>query len=104
MITETEIEQAAGMIGRAAKAKKVVLFGSWGRGEAGQDSDVDYFVIAESDLPRFKRSRPLYALFDPYPFPMDIVVYTPLEVEQSLLSPTTFASTVLREGKELYVG
>ena len=34
--------------------EKIILFGSWARGEAGPDSDVDLAVIAETDEPRHK--------------------------------------------------
>ena len=73
------------------------------RGEAHDTSDVDLMIIAESDLPRFKRSRALYGLLRPYPFPMDLVVYTPEEVERGKLSPLSFVSSVLREGRTVYV-
>jgi len=60
-------------------------------------------VIAESDFPRFKRSRELYKLLRPYPFAMDLIVYTPEEIERGRRSPVSFVSAVLREGKTLYV-
>lgn len=90
-------------MGIAADAQCVLLFGSHARGEAGENSDVDLMVIAESNLPRFKRSRELYKLIKPYPFAMDILVYTPQEVERGKRSPVSFVSTALREGKPLYV-
>jgi hypothetical protein len=64
---------------------------------------VDLFVVAESDLPRFKRSRELYRMIRPHAFPLDLIVYTPEEVEKATRSPVSFASVVLREGKPLYV-
>ncbi|NQT00575.1 MAG: nucleotidyltransferase domain-containing protein [Planctomycetes bacterium] len=57
-----------------------MLFGSYARGNADENSDVDFLVIAESGLPRFKRSYRLYKLFEPYLFDMDILVYTPVKV------------------------
>lgn len=103
MIDRREIERVATRIGEAANADRVVLFGSHARGEAGGTSDVDLLIVAESDLPRFKRSRELYKLFRPYPFAMDLIVYTPEEIERGKKSPVSFVSTVLREGKTLYV-
>ena len=87
----------------AANAERVILFGSYARGDATEHSDVDLMVIAKNDLPRFKRSRELYSLFRPHPFPMDIIVYTPQEFEKWKKSKVSFVSTVLREGKTLYV-
>lgn len=80
----------------------MILFGYNARGQANQSSDVDLMIIADSDLPRFKRSRDLYKLIRPYPFGMDLMVYTPKEMERGKKSPLSFASTVLREGKTVY--
>ncbi len=97
-----EIEDVATKIGRHINAEAVVLFGSYARSQPGRHSDVDLLVIAESDLPRQERSRELHLIFKPYPFPMDILVYTPKEVEKESEFELSFISTVLREGKKLY--
>ncbi len=103
MIDEQEIKRVATRLGKTADALQVILFGSHARGEAGENSDVDLMIIAESDLPRFKRSRELYKQLRPYPFGMDLAVYTPQEIERGKKSPVSFVSAVLREGKTLYV-
>ncbi len=102
MVALNEIEKVTQRIGEQAKAKSVVLFSSYARGQAGTDSDVDLLVIAESDLPRHKRSRQLHLMFKPYSFAMDILVYTPTEVETERQFEFSFISRVLREGKRLY--
>lgn len=104
MIELQDIEDMARRIGRAANAHRVILFGSYARGTPTDDSDVDFMIIAESDLPRFKRSRKLYNMIKPYPFPMDLLVYTPDEIERGKKSAVSFVSQVLREGKIVYVG
>jgi predicted nucleotidyltransferase len=103
MINEQDIKEVATRMGIAANADCVILFGSYARGEVTEHSDVDLMIISESDLPRFKRSRELYKLIKPYPFGMDLVVYTPEEIEKGKMSEVSFVSTVLREGKTLYV-
>jgi len=103
MVPQQQIETVAARLAEAAGAERVILFGSYARGQASDDSDVDLMFVAPSDLPRFKRSRALYRLLRPYPFPMDLVVYTPEEVEGGKKSPLSFVSTVLREGKTIYV-
>ncbi len=103
MIDINKIKQVATRIGIETNAEQVILFGSHARGEAHETSDVDLLIIAESNLPRFKRSRNLYKLFRPYPFSMDLLVYTPLEVEKGRNSELSFVYTVLKEGKILYV-
>ena len=103
MVSENDIKRVAKQIGAAINAERVVLFGSYSRGQPGRHSDVDLMIITESKLPRFKRSRGLYKMFRPYPFGMDLVVYTPQEIEKGKRSPLSFVSTVLKEGKVLYV-
>jgi hypothetical protein len=43
-------------------------------------------------------------MFKPYPFPMDILVFTPEEVERELKEPDSFVASALAQGKEVYVG
>jgi len=102
VIHESQIRQVAVQLGNVAHASRVILFGSYARGEATDRSDVDLMVVAQTDLPPHKRAVGLYKQFRPYPFGMDIVVYTPQEVEDGKKSALTFVSTVLREGKTLY--
>ena len=102
MINSFDIEKVARRLGDAARAESVILFGSYARGNPSEHSDVDFFIIAPSELPRFKRSRELYQLFKPYPFGMDIVVYTPEEVKQDSNNPLSFVANVLKEGKTVY--
>lgn len=102
MISRDKIKAVVDQLGSAADAERVVLFGSHARGEAQESSDVDLLIIADSDLPRFKRSRELYKLIKPYPFAMDIVVYTPEEIKKGERTPVSFVSSVLKDGKTVY--
>jgi predicted nucleotidyltransferase len=102
MINFHDIEQVATKLGTAANAERVILFGSYARGDAREHSDVDFMIVADSTLPRFKRSRELYKMLRPHPFGMDIVVYTPEEIERGKRTPVSFVSSVLQEGKTLY--
>ncbi|RME50193.1 MAG: nucleotidyltransferase domain-containing protein [Caldilineae bacterium] len=102
MITLSDIKRVAKEIGIAANAEQVILFGSHARGEAHAESDVDLLIIADSHEPRFKRARKLYKLFSPYPFGMDLLVYTPEEVEAGKQIPLSFVSSILHEGMVVY--
>jgi len=63
-------------------ADQAWLFGSYARGEAGEDSDVDVLFVLESDLPRPKRIAHAYRVMRSWPVTKDIVVYTPEEFER----------------------
>ena len=102
MVARKDIEQVAKLIGNSVKAERVILFGSYAQGKATEDSDVDLMIIADSELPRFKRSRKLYKLMKPHPFAMDLVVYTPEEVYDWSLVEEAFITTAVREGRVLY--
>ncbi len=82
--------------------RRVVLFGSLARGEARPGSDIDLLVIAESSEPRYRRAIPLYEALSDIPVPMDIIVYTPEEVEEWSGVRQAFVTTALREGIVLY--
>lgn len=82
--------------------EKIILFGSQARGDNKPSSDIDLFIIAESELPRYKRSVPFYRALSGLGVAKDIVVYTPEEVEDWKTASCSLAATALREGKVLY--
>ena len=83
---------------------KIVLFGSRARGDARPDSDLDFLIVEDSDLPRHKRAaRYRRALIGLFPA-KDIVVWTPEEIQEWSEVPNAFINVTLREGKILYEG
>ena len=101
-IDEALLKEIVRRILEVAQPDKIILFGSYARGEAKEGSDIDILVIQSSDLPRYKRSTPLrLALRGLFPS-KDIVVYTPEEVEEWKSASTSFIASVLREGRVLY--
>jgi predicted nucleotidyltransferase len=85
-----------------AQPEKVVLFGSRARGDARPDSDFDVLVIKQSDEPRYRRSIPLYVALADLPVEVEVMVYTPEEVEEWSEVPQAFVTTALREGATIY--
>jgi predicted nucleotidyltransferase len=86
----------------AVDPERVILFGSHARGEGTAESDVDLLIVAPSDLPRWKRTPPIYRLLAGLGVPKDIVWWTREEIEQWRGVRSHFIITVLREGKVLY--
>ena len=86
----------------AAQAEKIILFGSRARGDARPDSDFDVLVIKQSDEPRYWPSVPLYLALADLPVEVEVMVYTPEEVEEWSEVPLAFITTSVREGKVVY--
>ena len=96
------IDEMVRRIVRTAHPQRIILFGSRARGEARPDSDIDLLVIADSLKPRHQRAAPLYGAVSDILVPMDILVYTPREVEEWSEVSQAFVTTAVREGKVLY--
>jgi predicted nucleotidyltransferase len=81
---------------------RVVLFRSHARGQETEDSDVDLFVEMETDRRPPERAIEIGAVFGLRPWSMDVVVYTPAEVEQLKNVHGTLLSEIEAEGEVLY--
>lgn len=97
-----DAREIARRIVEVAHPRKVVLFGSRARGRERPDSDWDILVIADSTEPRCERSAPLYGVLSDLRQAVDILVYTPTEVEEWRDVASAFITTAMREGKVLY--
>lgn len=58
-VDEKLLETIVQRILEVAQPEKIILFGSYARGDATEDSDIDILIIQPSDLPRYKRSTPI---------------------------------------------
>jgi len=99
---EELLETITARIAEAIQPQKIILFGSWARGERDPHSDIDLLIIQESTLPRPQRYAQVRRLFWGMGIPMDILVYTPEEFARFQSVPGSFTHTVAREGKVLY--
>ncbi|MDE2829942.1 MAG: nucleotidyltransferase domain-containing protein [Gemmatimonadota bacterium] len=102
IISEAIIDQIVQKIVDQVNPLQVILFGSYARGMPNIDSDLDLFVVVESNLPRHKRSAKIRLLFSPAPCPLDILVYTPQEVESCSGVVNHIVTHVMTTGKILY--
>ncbi len=82
--------------------EKVILFGSYAYGTPNPHSDVDLLVIMKTRASLKDRSWAVSRLLIPRPFPVDILVKTPKEVETALEGGDFFIKEILTCGKVLY--
>ena len=100
--TDELLREVVERITAVVDAETVIVFGSRARGDETPESDLDLLIVADSDLPRYRRAVSLRrALRDIGP-EKDILVYTPSEVDEWRSAPTSLIATALREGKVLY--
>jgi len=102
MISEQTIQQAALLLGEAAKPAQVILFGSYARGDARDDSDVDFLVIESEPHDKFSEMVRLRQVLRPLKIPVDVLVYSQAEIAMHQGSCANAVYWALREGKVLY--
>ena len=84
--------------------QKVILFGSYARGNPHPDSDIDLLIIKETSerfLDRLDRVR--QAAEGAHPgVPFEPIVLTPHEVEEGLRAGNGFVAEIVEKGEVLY--
>jgi predicted nucleotidyltransferase len=83
------------------RPERVILFGSAARGEAGEASDIDLTVIAETELSFFDRIGRVLRLYRG-DREINVLVYTPDEWQQMLAEGRRFIKRIADEGRVLY--
>ncbi len=102
-ILPAEASAIAQRLKEALSPDRIYLFGSYARGDAGPDSDLDFLVVLRRSLEsRYVRAIEARRLVGDIPFPKDIVVLTRAEWEAERAVVCSLVSTVLREGICLY--
>ena len=103
MIPRRDIKAWCEIVARQFQPERIVLFGSYARGTATEDSDVDVLVVMR--LPRGRRDvRQAAAIRDRVraPFPMDLIVRSPQQIASRLAQGDGFIADVLRRGRLMY--
>ena len=101
---QREIERVVAVLRERYVPDKIILFGSCGRGDFSEDSDIDLLIVKETSKRPVDRMREIYELVyspDHY-LALDPLVYTPRELTQRLASGDFFIQEIIREGKVLY--
>ena len=93
----------ASQIAEKFKPQKIILFGSYARGNPRPESDVDILVVMETDLREVEQSIQI-CLGVQYDFGMDLIVRTPENLEKRLKQNDWFLHDILKEGQVLYEG
>ena len=86
---------------RRYRPQKVILFGSFARGDYHVGSDIDLLIIKETQRPFIERIGEVLACCD-YSIPLEPLVYTPGEFARMCEEGNPLIEQVLREGQVIY--
>jgi predicted nucleotidyltransferase len=99
---EAKISEIKDKIVKEIKPEKIILFGSYAWGNPNEDSDVDLFIIQKTSEPKRARQTSLRKKLFSIGVPMDIIIYTPEELEKRMDIRDVFVRKILRDGKVLH--
>ena len=86
----------------AAKPKRIIMFGSRARGEAGEDSDLDVMVVEEGVADRAGEMVRLNRLLRSLDIPVDLLVVSAEKFNYWCDTPGNVYFEAATEGKVLY--
>lgn len=81
---------------------KIILFGSYARGEANFDSDVDLLVVLPTVEHKRKATIEVLRVLNGLPISKDVVVTTPQEIKEYGKQVGNILRPALEEGKVIY--
>ncbi len=101
---KNEIEKIKEIIVKEYKPEKIILFGSYARGDAKPDSDIDILVLSdhESNILKPKRGLHVRRKLGVIHTPLDILFFTNSEFAKYKNIKQSFNATVMREGICIY--
>ena len=100
-IPQKAIDQVVKQIVEKFKPQKIILFGSYARGNPRPESDVDLLVVMDTPLKESQISLDIYRHLNVM-FGLDLVVYTPKRLQERVGMNDWFVIDILKEGKVLY--
>ncbi|CAI07049.1 nucleotidyltransferase domain-containing protein [Aromatoleum aromaticum] len=101
-ISDQTVAAAVRALAEGAHPRKILLFGSYARGDATAESDLDLLVIEDEVPDRAGEMVRLRRLLRPLRIPTDVLVYSADEVQRWGAQPGSALYWALREGKVVY--
>ena len=102
MLSHTTLQEITQKVVEVAKPRKIILFGSYARGEEGEDSDLDLLVVEDTISHKGKEVIKIRNAIGGVGLGVDILVCAEDELDDWAHIPGSTIYWALREGKVLY--
>jgi len=102
MIDEQTLQEAVERIVAVARPSRVILFGSYGRGDADAGSDLDLMVIKPEVSDKYTEIIRLHEAVGSIGLGVDVLVYSEAEYQRRSQVPGTVLYWARKEGRALY--
>jgi predicted nucleotidyltransferase len=99
---ETVLQEATRRLVEAAHPEKIILFGSYARGDFDKNSDLDLLVLLRGVESRFDEMVRLRHALSDIPMAIDLIVYSVERVTERQHLRGTMLYHALQEGRVLY--
>ncbi|MBM4020283.1 MAG: nucleotidyltransferase domain-containing protein [Planctomycetes bacterium] len=102
MVDARTIGRAVGILRRASRPRRIVLFGSYARGRPTGESDLDFLVVKRRVRNTMAEMVRLRRLLSPLRIPADVLVVSERRYTEWSDTPGNVLHSAATEGKVLY--
>jgi predicted nucleotidyltransferase len=101
-IPEKAIQDVVRQIAEKFHPKKIILFGSYARGNPRPESDVDLLVVMDTPLKETRQALLIDKSLERDLFGLDLIVRTPSNLGERITLGDSFLKEIVTLGKVLY--
>ncbi|MFZ3383550.1 MAG: nucleotidyltransferase domain-containing protein [Candidatus Methanoperedens sp.] len=102
MISQRTIREAVELLRKAANPVRIILFGSYARGDMNETSDLDFLVVEKEIKARRMETVHLRDMLSPLRIPVDVLVVSEKSYNEWKDTPGTVIYEAAIEGKVVY--
>ena len=95
------ITYLANQIAEQFNPKRIILFGSYAYGIPKPESDIDLLVVLDTPIRTTQVAQSIRQYLNPS-FGLDLIIYTPSDLDKRLALGDSFLKEILSKGKILY--
>ncbi len=101
-IPQEAIDDLVRQIAEKFHPQKIILFGSYARGNPQPESDVDLLVIMETKMRELQQALVIEQSLDMDLFGLDLLVKTPQTLAERIALGDSFLKEITRDGRVVY--